>query len=219
MSTILKIETRDDSVKSEHMRQIDHTKLTIAAATVAAELFHAEVIAKQLTISAKNAAAIVLRAGSQAAGLSVISSYYDELASKTITLARSINITAVQLSMVSVTEWRTSAVVTQVERARDMMDDPDAMRTVAQLGVKVEAELEHLSEGFQKLLKELYEQLDEVQRNMRAIDVIAVTSRLEAQQTGEFKEGLMQMANSIQGQASEIKNHVAKSVSLLNTYT
>ena len=96
MSATLKIETRDDSVKSEHMRQIDHTKLTIAAATVAAELFHAEVIAKQLTISAKNAAAIVLRAGSQAAGLSVISSYYDELASKTITLARSINITAVQ---------------------------------------------------------------------------------------------------------------------------
>jgi len=201
------------------MNHIDHTKITIAAATVAAELFHAEVIAKQLTISAKNAAAIVLRAGSQAAGLSVISSYYDELASKTITLARSINVTAVQLSMVSVTEWRTSAVVEQVNRAKNMLSDPDMIESVAALEAKVEMELVHFANDFQKLLKALYEQLDEVQRNMRAIDVIAVTSRLEAQQTGDFKEGLMQMANSIQRQANEIKDHVSKSVSLLNTYT
>lgn len=201
------------------MNHIDHTKITIAAATVAAELFHAEVIAKQLTISAKNAAAIVLRAGSQAAGLSVISSYYDELASKTITLARSINVTAVQLSMVSVTEWRTSAVVQQVNRAKNMLSDPDMIESVAALEAKVELELVHFANDFQKLLKALYEQLDEVQRNMRAIDVIAVTSRLEAQQTGDFKEGLMQMANSIQRQANEIKDHVSKSVSLLNTYT
>ena len=201
------------------MRHIDHTKITIAAATVAAELFHAEVIARKLTISAKNAAAIVLRAGSQAAGLSVISSYYDELASKTISLARSINVTAVQLSMVSVTEWRTSAVIEQINRAKGMLSDPDMINSVAALEAKVESELDNFANDFQTLLKALYEQLGEVQRNMRAIDVIAVTSRLEAQQTGDFKEGLMQMATSIQQQANQIKNHVSTSVSLLNTYT
>lgn len=194
---------------------IDHTALAIAAATVAAELHHAEMIAKRLTISAKNASAIVLRAGSRAAGLSVIANFYDELANKTITLARSINSTAVQLSTVTVTEWRTSVARDKINLAFRKADNTDYQDSLLPYIDSVNVKFNKLEDDFQVLLKHLNEKLDEVQQHMRAIDVIAVTSRLEAQRTGEFKEGLMQMAESIQEQANQIKSLVANSITLL----
>lgn len=198
------------------MAKIDHTQLTIAAASVAAELHHAEQTARRLTISAKNAAAIVLRAGSQAAGLSVISSFYDELANKTISLARVINATAVELSSLTVYEWRTSAAITHITKAYQCAEDAPYRESIKPFLSNVNSLLTETSKRFQTLLKDLNEKLEEVQRHMRAIDVIAVTSRLEAQRTGEFRDGLMQMATDIQAQANEIKGHVARSTVLLN---
>ena len=203
------------AVAKRKIKTIDHTALAISAATVAAELHHAELIAKRLTISAKNAAAIVLRAGSRAAGLSVIANFYDELANKTISLARSINSTAVQLSAVTVTEWRTSVAREQITKAYQEAENTHYQASLEPFLESVNVKFSKLEGDFQVLLKQLNEKLDEVQQHMRAIDVIAVTSRLEAQRTGEFKEGLMQMAENIQSQANEIKSLVANSITLL----
>ncbi|MCG8313202.1 MAG: hypothetical protein MI976_08300 [Pseudomonadales bacterium] len=203
------------AVVKRKKKTIDHTALAISAATVAAELHHAELIAKRLTISAKNAAAIVLRAGSRAAGLSVIANFYDELANKTISLARSINTTAVQLSAVTVTEWRTSVARQQINKAYQEAENTHHQASLEPFMESVNTKFAKLEGDFQVLLKQLNEKLDEVQQHMRAIDVIAVTSRLEAQRTGEFKEGLMQMAENIQSQANEIKSLVANSITLL----
>lgn len=193
-----------------------HTRVAIAAASVAAELHHAEMIAKQLTISAKNASAIVLRAGSRAAGLSVIANFYDELANKTINLARSINGTAIHLSGVTVAEWRTSAAAAQIKKAYQLAEEAPYRHSIASCVEEVEGRYQTLDEDFQSLLKQLHEKLDEVQQYMRAIDVVAVSSRLEAQRTGEFKENLMRMAENIQKQANQIKGLVANSIKNLD---
>lgn len=193
----------------------NHTHLAIAAATVAAELHHAEMIARQLTISAKNASAIVLRAGSRAAGLSVIANFYDELANKTINLARSINSTAIQLSGVTVNEWRTSVAVAEIQRAYNIAGQADYRESLVPYMQQIGHRYQALEQQFQVLLKQLNEKLDEVQQHMRAIDVVAVSSRLEAQRTGEFKENLMQMAENIQKQANQIKEIVANSIRIL----
>ncbi len=204
------------SMDSSSAEQIsNHTSLAIAAATVAAELHHAEMIARQLTLSAKNASAIVLRAGSRAAGLSVIANFYDELANKTIKLARSINTTAIQLSGVTVHEWRTSVAVAQINRAWEMAAGATYRESLEPYMHSIDSEYRQLEAAFQVLLKQLNEKLDEVQQHMRAIDVVAVSSRLEAQRTGEFKENLMQMAENIQKQANQIKQLVANSIRIL----
>ncbi len=195
--------------------QVDHNKLTIAAARVAAELHYAELTARQLTISAKNAAAIVLRAGSRAAGLSVISSFYDELASKTIKLARAINATAVQLSVITVEEWRTSTALLRVRQARESLSTPETKARTIPLENRIMEQVTQMEAKFQSLLSALNDDLHEIQKHMRAIDVVAVTSRLEAHRTGEFKEGLLQMANTIQEQTSDIKSHINCSMTLL----
>lgn len=196
--------------------QVDHNKLTIAAATVAAELHYAELTARQLTISAKNAAAIVLRAGTRAAGLSVISSFYDELAGKTIKLARAINTTAIALSVITVEEWRTSNALQRVRQAYARAEGAAYRECIPPMETSINAHLASIEERFQRLLATLNSDLQEIQKHMRAIDVVAVTSRLEAHRTGEFKEGLLQMANTIQQQTSEIKAHIVRSMALLN---
>lgn len=196
--------------------QVDHNKLTIAAARVAAELHYAELTARQLTISAKNAAAIVLRAGSRAAGLSVISSFYDELAGKTIKLARAINTTAVQLSVITVAEWRTNTALLRIRQAQAKASSPECKARIAPLETRIGDQLVSMESRFQSLLGALNSDLQEIQKHMRAIDVVAVTSRLEAHRTGEFKEGLLQMANTIQQQTSDIKSHITRSMTLLN---
>jgi hypothetical protein len=66
-------------------------------------------------------------------------------------------------------------------------------------------------------MNELYAKLDEIQQHMRAIDVIAVTSKLEAVQTGEFRGHLVEMADGIQTMANRIKEHVTHSISLLDS--
>jgi len=198
------------------VKKVDHTQLAVAAAHVAAELHHADRIAGRLTLSAKNAAAIVLRAGTRAAGLSVISHFYDELATETIALSRVIYRKAVELSTIAVAEWRSSSAVTQLEAARQRLEAGTRQEELAELSRRVHAELEVTTLRFQQLLETLQANLDEIQRHMRAIDVIAVTSRLEAQHAGEFREGLIQMANLIQEQASAIKGHVSRSLRWLS---
>jgi hypothetical protein len=69
---------------------------------------------------------------------------------------------------------------------------------------------------FNRLMNDLHNKLDEIQQHMRAIDVIAVTSKLEAVQTGEFKGHLVEMAEGIQIMANKIKSHVSQSISLLD---
>ncbi|PID43106.1 MAG: hypothetical protein CSB48_07390 [Proteobacteria bacterium] len=102
----------------------NHAVQTVAAARIASDLDKARQIARQLAISSKNARAIVLRVGNRAAGLAVIANYYDELANKTISLARSINKTALDISSHSVTRWRNSSVLAQLIIAGDL--DVDA---------------------------------------------------------------------------------------------
>ena len=72
-----------------------------------------------------------------------------------------------------------------------------------------------LTERYRKGLHILASELDEILHFMRAANVISVTSRLEATQTGRFEETLVHMANTIQQQADVIKDHVMRSQRLI----
>ncbi|ARU58292.1 MAG: hypothetical protein MI864_20315 [Pseudomonadales bacterium] len=194
----------------------NHAEQTVAAARIASELHQAQQIARQLAISSKNARAIVLRAGSKAAGLAVIANFYDELANKTISLAKSINLTALSISTHSVTEWRNSTILEKLDLALLLAQDALHKGDIAKYIAELKLRKKELDAGFNKLMNELYGKLDEIQQHMRAIDVIAVTSKLEAVQTGEFKGHLVEMADGIQAMANKIKEHVTHSISLLD---
>ncbi len=195
----------------------NHAQQTVAAARIASELHQAQQVARQLAISSKNARAIVLRAGSQAAGLAVIANFYDELANKTITLAKSINVTALEISTHSIVEWRNSAILNSLNHAYTLASGAPYQEDIVGHVNSISITKKVLDQRFGQLMCELRNKLDEIQQHMRAIDVIAVTSKLEAVQTGEFQGHLVEMADGIQIMANKIKEHVSHSISLLGT--
>jgi len=196
----------------------NHAYQTVAAARIASELHKAQQVARQLAISSKNARAIVLRAGSQAAGLAVIANFYDELANETITLAKSINTTALEISTHSVVEWRNNLVLSYLNKAYGLAEGAPYREDIHIYTQKISSTEKTLDQHFNKLMSELRNKLDEIQQHMRAIDVIAVTSKLEAVQTGEFQGHLVEMADGIQIMANNIKAHVSQSISLLGSH-
>jgi len=196
----------------------NHAHQTVAAARIASELHKAQQVARQLAISSKNARAIVLRAGSQAAGLAVIANFYDELANETITLAKSINTTALEISTHSVVEWRNNLVLSYLNKAYGLAEGAPYREDIHIYTQKISSTEKTLDQHFNKLMSELRNKLDEIQQHMRAIDVIAVTSKLEAVQTGEFQGHLVEMADGIQIMANNIKAHVSQSISLLGSH-
>lgn len=188
---------------------------SVCAASVAAELDRASNVAKQLSLTAKNARVVVMRAGNRAASLKVISDFFDDLASKTIALAKSINVVAIDISCMAVEGWRGSLLVAQLRRSVKLAAEWGINVSLASTADAMDAKHEELVASFEKKMNKLANELDEIQRLMRAANVISVTSRLEATQTGEFEVILVEMANTIQSQADQIKLHVARSQKLL----
>lgn len=190
---------------------------TITSASISAELGKACGKAKKLSLAAKNARAMVLRVGDRATGLKVVTDYFSELADNTISLADNINLVANQISGVTVARWRTETLIEQLQKSRKLDQSGSAFESVSLRKVcdKVGLNLQKDVEAADQLIRELEMELEEIQRQMRAADVVCVTFLLEATKTGEFQEILKSMANNIKQLADDIKAHVTRSQALL----
>ena len=180
---------------------------TAAAATISGHLYRASMIAKRMALAAKNSRAMVLRAGSKAAGLKVISDYFDELADKTINLSHIINHSAISISQNSVRQWRTQSFLHNLSKSKKRVDESKSGQFKPALEIG-EHHLMELANKLQKELTSLNDQLLDIRQYMQSSNVVAVTFRLEATQTGEFQPLLESMANSIDGLSNEIKTHI-----------
>jgi len=183
---------------------------TAASATISGHLFRASLIAKRMALAAKNSRAMVLRAGTKAAGLKVISDYFDELAGKTIRLSNTINQCAISISRTSVRQWRTQTFLDRLANSQSRLA-PDKSQ---QLNAAMENRHLFLTDQLHSLrsqLAELKEQLADIHQYMQSSNVVAVTFRLEATQTGEFQPMLENMASTIGKQSNDIKAHITTS--------
>ncbi len=180
---------------------------TAAAATISGHLYRASMIAKRMALAAKNSRAMVLRAGSKAAGLKVISDYFDELADKTINLSHIINHSAISISQNSVKQWRTQGFLHNLSKCKARVGNQKSTQLDPAMSIG-EDSLHELANKLQSELSSLNDQLLDIRQYMQSSNVVAVTFRLEATQTGEFQPLLESMANSIDGLSNEIKNHI-----------
>jgi len=192
-------------------------KSTITSASISAELGRACGKAKKLSLAAKNARAMVLRVGDRATGLKVVTDYFSELADNTIALADNINLVANEISGVTVKRWRTETLIEQLQKAKKMELTGKAFESNVLLNAceKIWFQLQEDEANSKKLIRNLETELGEVQRQMRAADVVCVTFLLEATKTGEFQQILNSMATSIKQLSDDIKAHVTRSQSLL----
>ncbi len=190
---------------------------TAAAATISGHLYRASLIAKRMALSAKNSRAMVLRAGTKAAGLKVISDYFDELAGKTIRLSTTINQCAISISQNSVRQWRTQTFLDRMHQSQTRLEGDKAqqLNDAIDLGQHF---LKDLAHTLLKQLSTLKEQLADIHQYMQSSNVVAVTFRLEATQTGEFQPLLENMARTIDGLSNDIKHHITTSQNQLDQF-
>ena len=193
---------------------VNSARVSLVATGIAAKLSEAEKVARHLLLAAKNARATMARAGSDAAGLKVISEYFSELANLTISLAKEINQTAFDITKVSVVEWRTREFLHQLENAEELVGSPFTGH-LGNIKHQTKNSYDALSEESRDLMKELETLLTEIQNQMRAVGVVVITSRLEASRTGAFEESLNNMADNIQELSDKIKSRVNSSYSQL----
>ena len=184
---------------------------TAAAATISGHLYRASLIARRMALAAKNSRAMVLRAGSKAAGLKVISDYFGELADKTINLSNIINLAAISISQNSVRQWRTQTFLMRMDKCQQRLEEEHKARQLKPHMDAGSQTLHDLSSKLQQQLSALNDQLADIRQYMQSSSVVAVTFRLEATQTGEFQPMLEHMASTIDGLSNDIKHHITSS--------
>jgi hypothetical protein len=194
------------------VKEYSPVKSAITSSQVAGELYRASMIARQLSLAAKNSQAIVHRAGSRVAGLKVISEYFADLALKTIKLAEAINTISLDISHLAVERWRQNTLVDHLFDSQEKTENDDVNSIILETRKKQE----DINNRFNVEIRSLESQLEEIKQYMQASRVVAVSFRLEATQTDEYQGILEDMANNIDVFSEKIKQHVLDAKSYID---
>jgi hypothetical protein len=194
------------------VKEYSPVKSAITSSQVAGELYRASIIARQLSLAAKNSQAIVHRAGSRVAGLKVISEYFADLALKTIKLAEAINTISLDISHLAVERWRQNTLVDHLFDSQERTANDDVNFIILETRKKQE----DINNRFNVEIRSLESQLEEIKQYMQASRVVAVSFRLEATQTDEYQGILEDMANNIDVFSEKIKQHVIDAKSYID---
>ena len=191
-----------------------HTPIFVTAASIAAELHQAMLEAKGLALTAKNARALAVRAGSKTVGFKASTHFIDELASDIIRQSQYINGVSEKLSQQAVSLWRATMASDKfywISQQHNVHQDSmtEAMEACFR-------QREELSLLLQRGLRELEQQLEEGDKHIRTANLIATSSKVEASSAEEFRGQLEVIANNITDTADKIRAHLSKARSLLS---
>jgi len=199
-----------------HQTSAQHEqRMFVIAARVAAHLHFATLIAKQLSLTAKNARAITARAGQQAAGFTAITGFIQELATKTIQLSQDINHIAVKIAMRATQLERIDLAQRCLERVYATSSDAPYIDSIDEFS-KSTNEVEELLNGeFSVMLFQLIDLVEQIRLQIRSAEVISTMSKVEASQSGEFEEQLKVIAVNILDAAADINRELTAAEKLL----
>lgn len=189
------------------------TPIFVTAASIAAELHQAMLEAKGLALTAKNARALAVRAGSKTVGFKAITHFIDELASDIIRQSQYINGVSEHLSHNAVTLWRASTAAEKFDWIATQHSD-----NIASLHHAMQScyqQREALSHTLSRGLRELEQQLEEGDKHIRTANLIATSSKVEAASAGDFRNQLEVIAQNITDTADKIRAHLSQARRLL----
>jgi hypothetical protein len=183
----------------------------INAATVAAELSVVLTEAKNISLEAMNAKALVARAGDNVRTFKPITDFMVELANDTIWLVKEINREALVLSRTSLADLHSADAHERFKKAQDKSKTAafgDTLDPIAQ-----EASNKHHQQSMQlrRHMRKLFELLDEIQSRMLAANVVTATSRLEAATAADsYQASLEGIVVKLEKAANRIKHIASK---------
>ena len=195
--------------------QQSSTSQTIGVVKAAAELHHAQQIARSLTISSKNLRTFAMRIGQNAAGLAILASFYEEFSRNTIDLSNQVSLLTMHNAKHSVSEWRIDIFEAQLEKACRSIPTDKVPATVAAHLARKTQRVSQNNERILRFNRELQDLLLEIKKNVRSIAVIAVNSKIEAPKTGEHYGALLDVAAGVEHMTGLITEHIDKAMSYL----
>jgi hypothetical protein len=189
------------------------TPIFVTAASIAAELHQAMLEAKGLALTAKNARALAVRAGSKTVGFKAITHFIDELASDIIRQSQYINGVSEHLSQHAVALWRATMAADKFEWISGQHStNLDSLQAAMK---KSYESREVLSAQLSRGLRELEQQLEEGDKHIRTANLIATSSKVEAASAGDFRNQLEVIAQNITETADKIRAHLSRARNLL----
>lgn len=183
----------------------------VSSASMAAELELVAKVAKDMSISVKNAKAIANRAGAKARGFSPITDFIDEMSIDTMKLVSAINSESTALSRVAISELRTREAYTKFIQVKVKSNDT---RHIASLNASIETlrvKQEQEQAELIKYAKKLKSLMDDISQKMAVANVIVSNSRIEAVNAEEYRSNLETIADDIDKSCETIRNRVNQS--------
>jgi len=180
----------------------------VAVAHVASELFKAQSIAEELSITSKNARALAVRAGSTAAGFNEITRFIEGLSKLTIEAANQVNLVAISQTKYAADLYRAQIFKTRLDRVQ--YSPPHLSDNELQpIYDRVNHNIQKFEQQITLNLRDLAVQLSEVKMELRASQVVSVVSRVEASRAHEdFRESLNAVADKVASAGQRINDHL-----------
>ena len=189
----------------------------VVAATVAAELYQAMKVARQIGLTASNARALAMRAGQSAKGFCSVTDFIDELAKFTVKASDTINGQAIAISRTATEIARAASALQRFDVVfKKAADSPH----LSSLNNSYEQTLSHLNLlrcALAAQIQELTKELRELSRELRIAAVLAAVLRIEATQVDSKNEqALCVIAQSVADAAIDIQERVKYSQQLFD---
>ncbi|WP_075184630.1 chemotaxis protein [Teredinibacter haidensis] len=202
------------------MRDNYQRQYFVSAASVAAELHKAMLVARDISLTASNARALALRAGHGAAGFRALTEFIDELARKTVSASKEINAEAIEMSRTASDIARARNALDRFQLAYKKGEGAPYLHTIDHAYTRTKQRHGRLEAAFRDQIYQLTDRLNELGRELRTATVLAAMSRVEASASGKaFEDSLNVIAENVAQAAEKIQLHVRYSQRLFGDIT
>ncbi len=188
----------------------------VKSARISAHLYFATEVAKRISLTSKNARAITVRAGTQAAGFTAITDFIEELSKATIASSERINQIAVNISRIATDKVRAEIAQRDFNRVKERGANAAHLSSITNAMDTADQTILEFNQEFSVLLEQLTNELVESKRQIRASAIIVSTSKIEASQSGDFQRQLEVIAEDLEEASTEIKNQIFMAEKILD---
>lgn len=182
----------------------------VSAASISADLHEVSRIAKHISIGVKNAKAVAARAGDQARGFQPITDFINEMAMDIMGLVKHIDRAALNVTKMAAMHSHTLDTLSRIEKSRIESEGLKYAAVIPQVAETVREDLEKQRSKLRAHARELQHLLDDIERRVRAAQVISNTSRVEAARAKEYRANLEAVAENLEQETNAIKERVIR---------
>jgi len=201
---------QDKKKKRHHKKE----EAFVVLAKISRELYLATKTAQEVSLIAKNARALTVRAGDKVLGFKAITNFIDDLATTTIQLATTINKQALEVATLASQLQRKLYGLEQFDR---ILNDEKAVYRDSCIKPRkiLLTEIERNEREQKQQLNRLESNLSDIQQEIRSAGIIALNAKVESAKSPEYQASLDVIADDILDSTNHIKERIDRSQSIM----